>query len=200
MKTGTHSYRWRRFACTVAAGATLSIFAIGTVSRGAPTPALDAFAGVWTRSAHDQDDAARVASVERATSGMPFWMRGIARSVMGSRMAPVERFTIRVTELGLMITNDDDDGRAFRVDDRELSSDYDRFHMRFADGALEEAWRHGDDSYGNTIWALSASGELIVTVTAYDGRLLRDDGTPIPIRYATRYSRSANASSSELPE
>jgi hypothetical protein len=206
MKNVMRTHRLRAGAVVLAAG----LLATSGQAGLAPPDDLARFEGDWLRSEREKDDSARGEAIEKLAAGMPFWARGIARAMMNSSMRPPESYTIRVTNTGLSIAEEDEEPIPAFVDLAPDAAEPDttgpdgteraRIMARMLDGSLLQEWRHGDDSHGTTRWEVTAAGRLKVSVIAYDARLSNAEGEPRPIRYATSYSPAADANRSAPAE
>jgi hypothetical protein len=152
------------------------------VSAGAEAAGLDPFLGNWVRAERDHDDAARDATIVRATEPMSFAFRDVARGVMRRRMVPVERY---VVESGAPPVIRNDKGMVFPLDGRAHPTGEDRecANRLTEAGEIEQSWKEGSDSHGTTIWRIDGEGHLIVTQRVIDPHF------EAPLEYSTTYQR-----------
>jgi len=144
----------------------------------------EAFAGTWVRDERERDDAARDAAIGRATESLWFAIRGLARDVMRSRMAPPERYVIE--EDGAAPVIRDDKGVEVAVDGRPhaIGKDHEVASRIVAAREIEQVWKHGSDSHGTTRWRfLEDRNHLVVSHRVHDVHFEQ------PIEYSTTYRR-----------
>ena len=140
-------------------------------------------AGTWVRDARERDDAARDAAIVRATEPLSFAFRGIARSVMRSRMVPSERYVIAGGDAPSI--RKPDTGEEMPLDGRRLvtGKDHEVTTRVVAPGEIEQVWKHGPESHGTTRWRLTGRDRLVISQTVHDSHFEQ------PIEYSTSYRR-----------